>query len=201
MCNMQLRATYEAHIWSSALHWGRAGEFAATEFRRLSRELFAGSIPPMPVIIGLTAYGACLGFTRPAGWLAFPRITLAPEVFSGNHRTRGGPLTVSDTIVHEMVHAALILRGEDPRHNEAPWCKLITELSPEVLSAEITARPVRARRIPNPDRETDPSAPKTKVARVPDDGCLTRTGLAGWPLSLRPPGYYSHQDPIPVPSC
>jgi hypothetical protein len=35
----------------------------------------------MPVIIGPTAFGRCLGATRSAaGWLASARITLAPEL-------------------------------------------------------------------------------------------------------------------------
>jgi hypothetical protein len=48
---------------------GEAGDFAAAEFARLNREHFAGSIPPMPVIIGLTAFGKCIGATRDGGWL------------------------------------------------------------------------------------------------------------------------------------
>ena len=88
----------------------------------------------MPVVIGLTAYGRCIGLTRgSAGWLAAPRITLAPELFNGNHRTQGGPRMVSDVLVHEMVHAVLMLRDEDPGHNGVPWCRVITELSPRVL--------------------------------------------------------------------
>ena len=70
---------------------------------------------------------------------------------------------ISDTLVHEMTHAALILRDEDPDHNSEPWCRLITELSPVVLGHEITARPVRPRRVPNPDRADDPDAPKLAV--------------------------------------
>ena len=42
---------------------------AAAEYARLNREHFAGSIPPMPVIIGLTAYGKCIGLTRGGGSL------------------------------------------------------------------------------------------------------------------------------------
>jgi hypothetical protein len=49
-----------------------------------------------------------------------PRIILAPETFTGNHRTPGGTLMVSDVLQHEMIHAALMLRGEDASHNGAP---------------------------------------------------------------------------------
>ena len=85
---------------------------------------------------------------------------------------------VSDVLVHEMVHAALMLRGEDPRHNGEPWCRVITELSPGVLGQEINARPVLPRRVANPDREADPAAPKTIVVRKAEPGAMSQAELA-----------------------
>lgn len=206
--NTQLEVTpsYETYARAAALLWGEAGEFAAAEFLRLNRELFAMSIPPMPIIIGLTAFGGCIGLTRSAAWLEAPRITLAPEIFRGSldgpdgspGRVRGGPRQVSDVLLHELIHAALMFRGEDSSHNAPPWCCLITELSPVVLGREISARPVRTKRIPNPARDTDPDAPKTIVKRLPDDGCLPQLALARWPHSLRPPGWYDDDRPIHV---
>jgi hypothetical protein len=194
-------ATHEDYRQAAALLWGEAGDFAAAEFARLNREHFAGSIPPMPVIIGLTAFGRCIGLTRAdQDWLAAPRITLAPELFNGNHRTAAGPRIVSDVLVHEMVHAALMFRGEDPSHNGEPWCQMISELSPALLGHEVTARPVLPRRVPNPERETDPSAPKTIVVRLAEPGTLARAELATWPHTARPRGYYEGDKPIPVPT-
>lgn len=193
-------STYEDYRQAAALLWGEAGDFAAAEFARLNREHFAGSIPPMPVIIGLTAFGRCIGLTRDGGWLDSPRITLAPELFNGNHRTAGGPRMVSDVLVHEMVHAALKLRGEDPEHNGEPWCQLIKDLSPAVLGHEITARPVLPRRVPNPERASDPDAPKTVVVRKPEPGAMSQADLGRWPQCLRPGDYYLDGKPIPVPT-
>jgi hypothetical protein len=210
-CHSQLEVTapgYETYARAAALLWGPGGEFAAAEFARINRELFAGSIPPMPIVIGMSAYGHCIGMTMPASWLKSPRISLTPEIFNGSAdrpdgsrgRIRGGQRQVADVLVHEMVHAALFLRGENPAHNEAPWCKLITELSPDVLGTDITARPVRPRRVPNPARETDPSAPKTIVRRMPDAGALAQIDLARWPHSLRPAGFYDGGKPLWVPT-
>ena len=110
--------TYREYRDAAALLWGEAGEYAAAELARLNREHFAGSVPPLPVIIGLTAYGRCIGATlHPGAWLESPRITLASEIFNGSARCRGGRRQVSDVLVHELVHAVLMLRGEDPRHN------------------------------------------------------------------------------------
>lgn len=194
-------ATYRDYESAAALLWGPAGEFAAGEFARLNREHFAGSIPPMPVIIGLTAYGRCIGMTLSGPrWLEAPRITLAPELFNGSQRTQPGARMVTDVLVHEMIHAALMLRGEDPGHNEAPWCRMIAELSPAVLGQDVNAAPVKPRRVPNPARESDPAAPKTIVVRQATPGSLSQAQLATWPHSVRPAGYYAAGERIPVPT-
>jgi hypothetical protein len=192
-------ATYEDYRRAAALLWGPAGDFAAAEVERLNREHFAGAAPPLPVIVSLTAWGRCIGLTR-GGWLEAPRITLSPEVFNGNARSPGGSLMVSDVLLHELVHAVLLLRGEDAGHNGAPWAAMLTELSPAVLGREVTAAPVLPRRVPNPARATDPSAPKTRVVRVTEPGALTRKQLADWPRALRPDGYYADGAPLTVPT-
>jgi hypothetical protein len=200
MCYDRTIVTHQDYRQATALLWGPAGEYAADEFARLNRYHFAGSIPPMPVIIGLVPFGVCIGATRGHGGPGALRITLAPELFNGNHRTPGGPRMVSDVLLHEMAHAFLILRGEDPSHNGGPWCQMITDISPGVLGHEITARPVLPRRIPNPAHETDPKAPKTIVARRAEPGALTQAELATWPHCRRPEGYYRGGEPIPVPT-
>jgi hypothetical protein len=207
MCYDETMATHEDYRQAAVLLWGEAGALAADEFRRLNREHFAGSVPPLPVIIGLTAYGQCVGLTRNLeGWLAAPRITLPPEIFTGTRTTEakrqvpGGPRMVGDVLLHEMVHATLMLRGEDAGHNGEPWCRMVRELSPGVLGREIDARPVLPRRVPNPERETDPAAPKTIVVRLAELGQLPRQDLARWPHSCRPADYYAGDEPVWVPT-
>ena len=146
--------SYADYRQAAAWLWGEAGEYAADESARLNREFFAGSIPPLPIVIGLTAYGRCIGLTRVH--VIPPRITLASELFNGSLRTQGGPLMVSDTLIHEMLHAFLMLRGENFDHNQAPWCRMITELSPELAGGEILAAPVGTMRVPNPGQGNRP---------------------------------------------
>lgn len=179
----------------TAWTWGQAGEYAADEFMRLNRKHFAGSIPPMPIVIGITAFGHCIGLTRGH---STPRISLASELFNGSDRQPGGPLSVADTLIHEMLHAFLMLRGKEPGHNFGPWCRMIAELTPDLAGVELKAEPVGTMRVPNPERDTDPGAPKTKVIRQAKPGCLTQGQLARWPHSIRPKGYYNQQEPIPV---
>jgi hypothetical protein len=185
--NTQLGVTppRESYLQAATVLWGEAGAFAVREFQRLNAELFARSLPPLPIVIGLTAYGHCLGLTRHrGGWSdgQRPRITLAPEIFQGSAHMRGGRHRVTDTLVHEMVHAKLILAGEDASHNGQPWCTEITRLSPLVLGHAILVAPVHVRRVAGKSR------------RVPRDGYLPRGTFARWPYSLRPPTW----DPGPI---
>ena len=192
--------SFEEYARAARLLWGDAGTYAAAEFRHLNDRYFRGELPPLPIVINLTAYGHCIGLTRPTAWLAHPRITVSTEAFNGSRRMPGGRRMVTDVLVHEMVHAWLILRGENPKHNDDPWCKTIGELSLAVLGHEINARPVRPRRVPNPDREADPKAPKTIVVRRPEPGAMSQGDLARWPTPQRPDGFYQGDERILVPT-
>ncbi len=183
--NTQLRVTQEDYRSAAQLFWGDAAAYAYDTFARLNRELFAGELPALPIVLGITAYGHCLGVTRHGD---SPRISLHVGLFN-----RKGHLAVDDVLTHEMVHAHLILRGEDPKHNHDPWCCMITQLSPHVLGRTIIARPVRPRRV------KDSTSNKSKVVRLADPGALTRGQLARWPYSLRPDDY-DFGPKIPVPT-
>lgn len=159
--------------------WGAAGVFAVDTFDRCNALYFDGQLPPTPIVIGLTAYGRCLGLTRPDGVEDGPRITLASTLF------KRGALAVADTIVHEMTHVRLILTGENSAHNAWPWCREITRMSPLLLGHAISAAPVTTKR-------RVPGAPTKRC--VPKPGFLPRGDLARWPHSCRT----GLEDPGPV---
>jgi hypothetical protein len=152
--------------------WGEAGAWAVDEYQRHNLAYFGGELPPVPIIIGLTAYGHCLGATRPGGeWSEeVPRITLQSGHFAGGARG------VSDTIIHEMAHVKLILAGVDPSHNARPWCAEVERLSPLVLGRAVRARPVHPRRVGG------------RNVRLAEEGHLARKQLAFWPHGLRDGG-------------
>jgi hypothetical protein len=182
-------ATVGDYRWAAGLLWGEAGEFAVDEFDRINRDVFGcGGLPPLPIVIGITAYGHCTGLTR---YRARPRISLASRLFANT-------LMVRDTLIHEMGHASLLLQRLTPDHNAAPWCHLVERLSPVVVGVAVRAQPARSVRVPNPARATDPDAPKTVVRKATPGGALTRGELAHWPHSIRPAGYYEGGREIPV---
>lgn len=180
--------THADYLQAAAVLWGEAGRYAVTEYQRLNSALFDGALPPLPVVIGLTAYGKCLGATRDHGeWDAghLPRISLAPEIFRGSRRMTGGRNVVTDVVLHEMLHAHLMLAGRDHKHNGRPWCQAISRLSPLLLGCDIKAVPVNPRRVDG------------TVVRRPREGHLDRKTLAGWPGTLRGPDW-DRGEPIPV---
>ena len=170
--NMQLHVTHthEEYLTACTTLWGEAGAHVIEEFQRINLWLFDGTLPPLPFVICLTAYGKCVGATNPSGsWDRgdLPRITIASNLF------RRGRNRVTDTIIHEMVHARLMLSGLYSKHAGDPWCDEITRLSPLVLGHEIRAKRVKTRRIDG------------HVVRAPLDGHLDHETISGWPSSLR----------------
>lgn len=156
-------ATHEDYRQAASLLWGEAGAFMLDTYQAHNREHFAGELPPLPMVLGLTAYGRCLGLTRGEWADDLPRITIASNLFAQ------GTVAVSDTILHEMIHAKLVLQGAYPKHDGEPWRQEIIRLSPAVLGAPILAAAVKPRRV------------EGKMRRVVEPGHLTQREIAHWP--------------------
>src|SRR5579884_2856783 len=140
---MKRRCRLRDYHKAAEILWGEAGAWSVEEYQRLNELYFSGKLPPVPLVIGLTAYGRCLGLTRhQAIWGGLvPRITLQSSLFAR------GTANVSDTILHEMVHVRLMLAGLDHSHNGRPWCAEIVRLTPLVLGRVVKAAPIHPRRI------------------------------------------------------
>ena len=136
-----------------------------TLFDVLNALAFDGVLPPLPIIHGIMPYGACIGLTRDQSALGEPPvITLA-------HNIMANPEDWVATLIHEMLHAKLMLEGKDHKHNADPWCRGITEISTR-LGFTVRAEPQKVRRIGG------------VAMRVTPDGFLRRKELARWPHSV-----------------
>jgi len=189
---------YSPYRDAATLLWGQAGAWSVDEFARLNREYFADELPPLPIVIGIMPGGKCRGVTHlkqrgcrhrstcACGW----RISLASNEFVNLG-------AVSDTLLHECLHVALALRGQNPEHNGEPWCSEINRLS-AVLGLECDAAPVKVRRVPNPLYVEGGDEPKTVVTRAELPGQMPRWKLGSWPHSVRPGGYHEQFGGIDV---
>lgn len=192
---------------AAIVYWGEAGAYAYDAYARLRAGFYPELPDQLPIVIGLTAYGACLGLTR-GRWEHGPRITLPPEIFRGTtaqsagRKLPGGDRLVDDVLAHEMLHVSLGLAGLNSKHDGAPWYDAVRRLSPAVLGWEIGAHRGADRksvRIPNPAYEPGGDEPKTLVRKVPVDTAVQHADVAGWPGAFRPDGYYCGP-PIPCPT-
>jgi hypothetical protein len=180
--------------------WGEAGAYAHDAYQRL-QPLFPGLPDELPIVIGLTAYGHCVGLTR-ADWEHGPRITIASGEFKPTWNATwqvwrpGGTRLVDDTMVHEMTHAWLHLTGQKVKHDSEAWYAAIRRLSPAVLGHEIDVH-----------RGADRRSVRVKLAdgtsvvrkeRVPGFEGL-KAKVAGWPGTFRPADY-DVGDPIDCPT-
>ena len=187
--------------------WGEAGAYAYDAYARLRRSLFPELPEQLPLVIGIAAYGHCLGLTR-GQWEHGPRISLPPEIFQGttakgaSRHVTGGTRQVDDVLTHEMLHAWLHVTGRPMKHDSADWYEAIRRLSPSVLGRELDARRGAARksvRIPNPAYQPGGEEPKTLVRKEAVKDAVQHGDVALWPQAFRPAGY-DWGTPITCPS-
>lgn len=188
-------------------YWGEAGAVAYRAYDRIRAALYPELPAELPIVIGLTPYGACLGMTR-GRWEHGPRITLPPEIFTGTvsegaRRTvRGGARQVDDVLVHEMLHAWLVVTGRDMRHDSDDWYEAVRRLSPAVLGHGLEVRRGAARksvRVPNPAYVPGGTMPKTVVRKERAADAIAHDLVARWPQAFRPEDY-DWGTPIPCPT-
>ncbi len=173
--------------------WGEAGAYTHDTYRRLRDSHFPGLPDELPIVIGITAYGSCIGLTRP-GWQQGPRITIASNQF------KAGRHAVDDVLVHEMLHVWLAATEQDPDHDTESWYAAVRRLSPAVLGRDLDVRRGSGRRsvrVPNPD--AGEGGPATVVRKVAVPGAVPHGDVARWPGPFRPDDY-DYGKPIPCPS-
>lgn len=176
--------------------WGEAGIYAHESYARLRRELFPGLPAQLPIVLGLTAYGRCVGLTR-AEWVHGPRISVFSPAFGEGRKY------VDDILVHEMLHCHLYLGGREIAHDSDDWYEEVRRLSPAVLGCDLDVRRGprrRSVRLPNPEWYPGSGLDKTIVRKQPVQAELTHADVARWPHPFREAGYYRDDAPMYCPT-
>jgi len=133
----------------------------------------------LPIVIGITAYGRCIGLTRPH-WEQGPRITIASNMFAK------GTGAVDDIMVHEMLHAWLSVTGRDVAHDSEAWYAAIRRLSPKVLGHKLDVRRGAERK--SVRIKLDDGTSVVRKVAVPELAGQ-HAQVAGWPYLFRPADY------------
>lgn len=147
------------------------------------------------MVIGIAAYGKCVGLTRQGSELMKdPRISIASNLFTQGHRA------VADVVLHEMIHVHLGLQGRRSGHDSADWYSEVRRLAPKVLGHDVEIRrgaDRRSVREPNPRWTEGSDLPKTVVRKVVVEVQYPHGVVAGFPDAMRPEGY-DFGEPIDV---
>lgn len=162
--------------------WGDAGANAYDAYDRIRAALYPELPARIPIVIGLTAYGHCLGLTS-GRWHHGPRITLPPEVFQGTtaetatRLVRGGVRQVDDVLTHEMLHAWLAVTGRQAKHDSADWYEAVKRLSPA------SSTPAAAQTAGLSASPTPPTCPAEASRRPSSERNMSTTssGTPTWP--------------------
>lgn len=181
---------------AATILWGDAGAYAHDAYARLRGELYPGLPESLPIVIGITAYGHCIGLTR-SDWTSGPRITLFSSAFARGRRY------VDDILIHEMLHVQLALDGHRTKHDGDDWYASLRRLSPAVLGRALNVRRGAGRRsvrVPNPAWTPGGGVPKTLVRKEQVKGSVPHGDVARWPHAFRPRGYGAGDSPIECPS-
>src|SRR5262245_17254034 len=103
-------------------------------FDRLNLLCFAGQLPLLPIVRGLMPYGHCIGQTR---------IDIhPPRIEIGTYARLRDPQFFEDNLVHEMLHAWLLLNDKCVHHNSRAWCQEIERITPLLGLSPIHAEPI-----------------------------------------------------------
>jgi hypothetical protein len=147
--------------------WGDIGLAVFTTWEEFNIRFFADQLSPIPIVLVATSpHGHWVGCTHTVTTqrrAAFIALT-APY----NKRLRSD----RGVLLHEMIHAALVERGESPKHEHAPWCREITRLSALLGRSYVHAAPQKVQRV------------NGTIARVTPHGSISRRAAARWPHSI-----------------
>jgi hypothetical protein len=170
---------------AAAALWGEAGTYAYDAYAQLRTAHYPELPEQLPIVIGLTAYGACIGMTAPS-WDWGPRISVFSPLFGHGRRQ------VDDLLTHEMLHAWLFVAGQETSHNTDAWYNAVERLSPAVIGRQLDLHRGADRksvRVPNPAWEKGNGRPKTIVRKVRVESAVQHEQVARWPQSFRPADY------------
>jgi len=151
---------FAALLLVSERAFGERGRRLALLFQQYNAAYFDGELHPVPILlVPVAPYGHWIGLTRQSFIYLVWKLD--------EHAERA-------TLLHEMVHAWLHQRGENPKHAGAPWCREIMRISRllgHTIHAGAYAVQRQGKRVVRVNRagpHGEPSLPQREIATWPD---------------------------------
>jgi hypothetical protein len=184
-------------------YYGERGQWCYKAFEWINATLFSGELPYPLLLLGLTAHGACLGWTAsPVSQGKAPTVLLHPSLWGGTEKENPwkippdllGPRYAFDVLIHECIHVSVnyLLGGFNPviesSHDNDNWIAEINRIAPLIGLSDVQAAKTKVRR-------------KGKKIVRECDGNIPFRAAASFPHSVRELrgelDYY--RDPRPLP--
>jgi hypothetical protein len=129
------------HLVAEHYH-GQRGRWTYKAFDWINSTLFAGELPCPLLVLGLTAHGRCLGWTR-SPITRPPTIMLHPSIWGGSEKEDPwkippdilGARYALDVLIHECMHVSVNYRlggpsDGDSSHNNPEWIAEVNRIAP-----------------------------------------------------------------------
>jgi hypothetical protein len=193
----------EVHCRAVARHYhGARGVWVYKAFDWVNETLHAGRLPYPLIVLGLTAHGRCLGWTRsPIAEAKPPTILLHPSIWGGTEKEDPwripqeilGSRYAFDVLIHEAIHISVnyLLGGAadgESSHNNPAWIAEVNRIAPLVGLDGVQAAMSKVKR------------EGKKVRRV-SEGTIPFFAAATFPYGVRrfrgELGYYRDRSPLP----
>jgi hypothetical protein len=139
-------------------YYGDPATWAYRAFHFINEELFFGELPFPLIVLGLTAHGRCLGWSRSPIDKA-PVILIHPSVWGGTEREDPwgiqpdllGDCYALEILFHECIHVSVRYRlsgpsAGDSSHNNPEWIAEVNSIAPLIELSGVDAvmsKPVR----------------------------------------------------------
>jgi hypothetical protein len=182
---------------------GALGVWVYQAFEWINAMLFFDELPYPLIVLGLTAHGKCLAWTRsPLAELKPPTILLHPSLWGGTERVDPwkipadllGPRYALDVLIHESMHVSVAYRlgyaptRRESSHNNPAWIAEVNRIAPLIGLPGVQAAMSIPKRVGK------------KVQRM-CDGNIPFSAAASFPHPVRrlrgELDYYRDRSPLP----
>lgn len=165
--------SHEALAKASELLQPGFGEWAYERFAHFNAKHFSNDLQPCPIIaVPVAPYGHWVGLARGDDGELHGAIYIK---MAGTTAGRFNPGDYqSHILLHEMLHRYLSQRGEQSKHDGAPWCREIMRIGREMGLPDFYAAP---------ERVTSRKGKSVRVMATSEDGVvsLPRRLIANFP--------------------
>ncbi|MEM8610653.1 MAG: hypothetical protein AAGF93_01450 [Cyanobacteria bacterium P01_H01_bin.105] len=151
------------------LGFGKRGIIIANAWQLYNNEFWQGRLKPIPIFLPhATSYGSWIGAC----------VHNENQVLNIQIKHGMDMQNILNTLLHEMVHQALIESEQNAAHNALPWCQEIMRISQDYFDISFWAAPALPRKVDGCSVRLQKESPDGEIS-------ISRHAIARWPRSVQ----------------